>query len=62
MTPDKALQELMRTREVKRGTARGTVGGSPSSRKLNLREHTVRNYVFRCFEKLGISSKVDFAL
>jgi two-component system nitrate/nitrite response regulator NarL len=32
------------------------------SRKLNLREHTVRNYVFRIFEKLGISSRVELVL
>ena len=30
--------------------------------KLNLREHTVRNYLFRIFEKLGISSRVELVL
>jgi DNA-binding NarL/FixJ family response regulator len=32
------------------------------SRQLNLREHTVRNYVFRIFDKLGISSRVELVL
>jgi hypothetical protein len=49
VTPDKAIQELMWTREVKRWMARGTLGGSPISRKLNLREHTVWNDVITSF-------------
>jgi DNA-binding NarL/FixJ family response regulator len=32
------------------------------SRRLNLSEHTVRNYLFRIFEKLGISSRVELVL
>ncbi len=32
------------------------------SRQLNLSEHTVRNYLFRIFEKLGISSRVELVL
>lgn len=32
------------------------------SRRLNLSEHTVKNYLFRLFEKLGISSRVDLIL
>ncbi len=32
------------------------------SRQLNLSEHTVRNYLFRVFEKLGISSRVELVL
>ncbi|HVP52787.1 MAG TPA: helix-turn-helix transcriptional regulator, partial [Terriglobales bacterium] len=27
--------------------------------QLNLSEHTVKNYLFRIFEKLGISSRVE---
>jgi DNA-binding NarL/FixJ family response regulator len=30
--------------------------------KLNLSEHTVRNYLFRIFDKLGISSRVELVL
>jgi hypothetical protein len=29
---------------------------------LNLGEHTVRNYIFRVFEKLGLSSRVELVL
>ena len=32
------------------------------STKLNLREHTVRNYLLRIFDKLGISSRVELIL
>jgi len=30
--------------------------------KLNLSEHTVRNYMLRIFDKLGISSRVELVL
>ena len=30
--------------------------------KLNLGEHTVRNYLIRIFDKLGISSRVELVL
>jgi len=32
------------------------------SERLKLTEHTVRNYLFRIFEKLGISSRVELVL
>jgi DNA-binding NarL/FixJ family response regulator len=32
------------------------------ARELNLSEHTVKKYVFRIFEKLGISSRVELVL
>ena len=32
------------------------------SRELNLSEHTVKNYVFRLYEKLGLSSRVEMAV
>jgi len=30
--------------------------------RLNLSEHTVRNYLIRIFDKLGISSRVELVL
>lgn len=30
--------------------------------KLNLGEHTIRNYLFRIYEKLGVSSRVELVL
>ncbi len=32
------------------------------SRRLNLSEHTVKNYLFRIFDKLGISTRVELAM
>jgi DNA-binding CsgD family transcriptional regulator len=32
------------------------------TRKLNLSEHTVRNYLLRIFDKLGIGSRVELVL
>ena len=34
----------------------------PIARELNLSEHTVKKYLFRIFEKLGISSRVELVL
>jgi len=31
-------------------------------RQLNLTEHTVRNYLFRIFNKLGTSNRLELAL
>jgi DNA-binding NarL/FixJ family response regulator len=32
------------------------------ARELNLSEHTVRNYLFRIFNKLGTSNRLELAL
>ena len=32
------------------------------ARQLNLTEHTVRNYLFRIFNKLGTSNRLELAL
>lgn len=32
------------------------------ARDLNLSEHTIKNYLFRIFDKLGVSSRVELAL
>jgi len=32
------------------------------AQRLNLREHTVKNYLFRIFDKLGVSSRVEVVL
>jgi len=32
------------------------------SRELRLSEHTVRNYLFRIFNKLGVSTRLELAL
>jgi DNA-binding CsgD family transcriptional regulator len=32
------------------------------AKQLNLSEHTVKNYLFRIFDKLGISGRVELVL
>jgi DNA-binding CsgD family transcriptional regulator len=50
-----------RERDVVRLTAEG-MRNQEISVKLNLSEHTVRNYLLRIFDKLGISSRVELVL
>ncbi len=38
------------------------LGNRQIARDLNLSEHTVKKYVFRIFEKLGVSSRVELVL
>ena len=38
------------------------MGNRPIARELNLSEHTVKKYLFRIFEKLGISTRVELVL
>lgn len=38
------------------------LGNRQIARELNLSEHTVKKYLFRVFEKLGISSRVELVL
>jgi DNA-binding NarL/FixJ family response regulator len=38
------------------------LGNRQIARQLNLSEHTVKKYLFRIFEKLGISSRVELVL
>lgn len=38
------------------------LGNRPIVRQLNLSEHTVKKYLFRIFEKLGISSRLELVL
>lgn len=38
------------------------LGNRPIARELNLSEHTVKKYLFRIFEKLGISTRVELVL
>lgn len=51
----------LRERDVVRLAAEG-LRNQEIALKLNLSEHTVRNYMIRIFDKLGISSRVELVL
>lgn len=38
------------------------LGNRQIARELNLSEHTIKKYLFRIFEKLGISTRVELVL
>jgi DNA-binding NarL/FixJ family response regulator len=47
--------------EIARLVAEG-LSNRQISQRLKLSEHTIKNYLFRVFEKLGVSSRVELAL
>lgn len=50
-------RELMVTRLLATGQTNRQI-----ARRLNLSEHTVKNYLYRLFEKVGVSSRVELAI
>jgi DNA-binding NarL/FixJ family response regulator len=38
------------------------LGNRQIARELNLSEHTIKKYLFRVFEKLGVSTRVELVL
>ncbi len=50
-----------REEEIARLVAEGC-SNREISRRLDLSEHTVKNYLFRVFEKLGVSTRVELAV
>ena len=38
------------------------MGNRQVARELNLSEHTIKKYLYRVFEKLGISTRVELVL
>jgi DNA-binding NarL/FixJ family response regulator len=50
-----------RERDVVHGVAEG-LSNREIAHRLHLTEHTVKNYLFRIFDKLGVSSRVEVVL
>jgi DNA-binding NarL/FixJ family response regulator len=50
-----------RESEVVRWLAEG-LGNREIAKELHISEHTVKNYLFRIFNKLGVSSRVEVVL
>lgn len=59
---DRSLSLLTAREEtVVRLVAEG-MGNREIAQQLNLSEHTIKNYMFRIFEKLGLSNRVELVL
>jgi DNA-binding NarL/FixJ family response regulator len=50
-----------REQSIVRGVAEG-LSNREIAKQLELSEHTVKNYIFRIFDKLGVSSRVELIL
>jgi DNA-binding NarL/FixJ family response regulator len=58
LTPKNSPSLTVRELQVVKCAARGKTNKSIAG-ELGLSEHTVKNYLFRAFEKLGVSSRVE---
>ena len=63
MRVDRAVENRLTKREV--ATVRLAVEGLSNREiagQLGLTEHTIKNYLFRIFDKLGVSNRVELVL
>jgi two-component system, NarL family, nitrate/nitrite response regulator NarL len=58
LTPKNSASLTVRELQVVKCAARGKTNKSIAA-ELGLSEHTVKNYLFRAFEKLGVSSRIE---
>lgn len=56
-SPPLTMRELQVVRCVAKGKTNKAIAG-----ELGLSEHTIKNYLFRAFEKLGVSNRVELLL
>jgi DNA-binding NarL/FixJ family response regulator len=61
VNPDGLNLLSRREEEVMRSVADG-LGNREIAERMGLSEHTVKNYLFRIFDKLGISNRVELVL
>src|ERR1700679_658361 len=61
VNPEGADLLSRREEEVMRLVAEG-LGNRVIAEQMNLSEHTVKNYLFHIFDKLGISNRVELVL
>jgi DNA-binding NarL/FixJ family response regulator len=61
VNPDGLNLLSRREEEVMRLVAEG-LGNREIAEQMNLSEHTVKNYLFRIFDKLGVSNRVELVL
>jgi DNA-binding NarL/FixJ family response regulator len=59
--PDGLNLLTKREEQVMRLVAQG-LGNRDIAEQINVREHTVKNYLFRIFDKLGVSNRVELVL
>jgi DNA-binding NarL/FixJ family response regulator len=59
--PGRATLLTKREEDLLRLVAEG-LANRDIAHQLNLSEHTVKNYMFRIFDKLGVSNRVELVL
>jgi len=61
VNPGRMRPLTKRERDVVRLLAEGLINRD-IARELNLREHTIKNYLFRMFDKAGVPNRVELVL
>jgi DNA-binding NarL/FixJ family response regulator len=57
-----AARQIVQYRRLETIYAQGGLKDLEIAQKLNVKEHSIRNYIYRIFEKLGVSSRVELIL
>jgi len=62
VTPREAIPGLSKREEEVARLIAGGMSNAEVSKELGLSKHTVKNYVFHLFEKLGVSTRIELVL